>query len=448
MYYLHTHTVVLCSAMSSDQCYYVCMGDETYDLARLRQRFDPYVNYDLYAWDLATIRAARDAQCRGDFRTSARLAEAVKTDASIYTALLNRIAPHRGLPRQIIAPRASLQWEAEATFGPEGPALPPQALADMFERSAMLGVSISQLVWRNRPDGTRCDVRLEPWPMSSVWWDGLAGAYRAHTTSGIITIQHGDGKWVIAAHHGEEPWQWGAVKALGLVWADRAFAIRDRSQNSEAHGQAKFLGKLPADIPYDSDEGLEFAALVQGLRGARSGGLIPAGSEVQLKESMSQAWQIFREIISGDGTDIAGVLLGQDGTVKNEGGNYIKAAQLFGIRNDIVEADLSVHSSAIHTGMMRPWAAVNLGDADLAPTISWPFPDPDEDARRREIAERHEAFNRAVMAYQASGFEVDQPFVDRLAAEYGVEAPRLRSPADIRPPTGDPQTPDSPPPAP
>lgn len=395
----------------------------SFDERYMRRRFRPNSRPNgVYAWDLERVRAARDAQCTGNYRSSADLAEAVKTDPAVFSALLNRLAPHRGLPIDFEGAREKPRKEAAALLSQ---AVPFGVMADGFERQAMLGEAVMQVIWTARPDGSRIEPILEPWPMQSVYNDRHTGKLRALTTDGFVDIVHGDGKWIVWRLHASEPWHWGAVKALALVWADRAFGVRDRSLSAEAHGIAKPIGELPKDVKLDSPAGLAFKEFVEELYHSKSGGVVPNGAIVKLLESAGQGWQIFRELIEGDSKDIARILLGQDGSMVNEGGNYIKAAMLYGVRNDIVEGDLGAAAYALNTGLWRPWAALNFGTPEAAPRMRWLFPDADEDARRTSLAEHTTAFHAALRDYRANRFKVDQAFVDRLAQRFGVEAPEI-----------------------
>jgi hypothetical protein len=361
----------------------------------------------------------------GDFRQAAPLAEAMKTDPAIFAALLNRIAPHRGLPREITAPRKRVQKEAASTFGRDAQALEPTVLADLFERLSMLGAWVGQNKWSPRPDGSRVDVRLEPFPMRAIKWSSYRARLEATTTDGVVPVVHGDGKWVVATLHAEEPWQWGATKALGLSWPSRAHGKRDRNVQSEAQALAKIIGTLPQGVAIKDPDGQKFVEALQKLRQFRAGGVFPHGSEIKLLESMAQGWQIVRELLKGEDSDIARALLGHDGVMRAEGGNYVKDHHIFGVRQDLVEGDLGGGARALNSGVLLPWAIWNLGDPALAPRLEWLFPDPDEAARKKMLAEQHQAFNDTIAAYKANGFEVDQAYVDQLAAQYGIDPPKL-----------------------
>ena len=375
-------------------------------------------------YTLDSIRAGRDAQSIGNFRVSVPLSETMKCEASIFTALLNRIAPHRGLERAVETGDDQLADEAKATFGRDGPAIPAGTVADGHERVAMNGLWVGQNVWEPRSDGSRVDVRLQSWPLGRTYWNAHQRQLIAETTEGPQVITHGDGKWVVAALHDDEPWMWGATKPLAVTFADLQFGKRDRSQHSESHGLGHFIGELPKGMALDHPDAKLFNTWLQQLWNTRSGGAVPEGSKVQLLESMAAGWQIFRELMKSGQGDAFRVLLGQDGTVTNEGGNYIKAAQLYGVRQDLIEGDLDCFGRALTSGVLVPWSLVNFGE-NIGISTRWLYPDPDEDLRRQSLAARVADFNKSIEAYRANGYEVDQAFSDKLAAQYGVPAPQF-----------------------
>jgi len=414
------------SGMWHTQDMALAAAPELRDRSALLHTYKAPSNSGNYAagWDNARIRAGRDAQIAGNFREAVALAEVMKCDAAIFAALLNRVAPHRGLARAVYCTDDQLTEEVVYTFRRDGAALPSSTIADGHERVAMNGLWIGQNVWKARPDGSRLDVRLETWPLSQAYWSKYTSQLIAQTTEGPKVVTHGDGKWVVAALHGDEPWQWGAVKPLATTFSDRQFGLRDRSQHSEAHGLGHWIAELPEGMPLDHPDAAKVNLFLQALWTSRSGGTLPHGTNLKLLEAMAGGWQIFRELIKDETSDALRVLLGQDGSVVNEGGNYIKAAQLFGVRQDLIEGDLGCFAPAITTGTMVPWSLVNLGE-DVGLSTAWLFPDPDEDLRRKALAERVDAYNRSIAAYKGNGFIVDQDFADRLAADYGVPVPVL-----------------------
>lgn len=401
---------------------------EDYSVARLTTRFEPLTNWNRsVSWSIEEVANARREQMKGNFRRSADLAEAIKTDPSILAALLNRICPHRGIPREFTADGARVRKEAISLFDVNGPAVSPAVDADAFEAMVQLGVSVEQVVWTPRGDGSRIDPHVEPWPMRSVWYDPTKRSLVTMTSDGIETIRHGDGKWIVTQLHSATPWQWGAVKAVSMHWAQRAYHIRDRSLNSETHGEGKFIGTLPEGMELNSPAGKAFQAMVEGLRSRRSGGVVPNGATVDLIEAVSAMWQIFSEAVKSIDADVMRCYLGQDGSMVNSGGNYIKTALLFGVRNDIVEGDFGARSEALNTGLYRPWSLVNFG-RDFNVQMTWAFPDPDAEARRESYGNRVAWFNKAISGYRANGMVIDQGLVDRTAERFGIDAPRLGQP--------------------
>lgn len=385
----------------------------------------------LYAWTYDEIVAARDAQIRGAFRMPVQLARSLLTEPSIYAAQLNRIAPHRGLPRTITCRQelrgtpAAILEEAVQTFCSDASvALSTGVQADAFDALSMHALHVEQIVWEARSDGSRLDAFVTPWPLEATEWSEVDKCLIATTTTGRCRIEHGDGRWIVTAKHADQPWRWGALVPLSGLWSDVAFARRDRSKNAESHGEDKWIGSLPEGVPLDSEEADAMQEQLVKLYEFRRVMLKPHGSEVVRNEAMGQNWQIFKEIIESDLKDAQRILLGQDGSMTNTGGNYVKAWGLFGVRNDIIESDLSTRGSCLSTGLLRPWSLLNFGRWDRL-EHRWLIPDADEDARRESAAARRRALFEALELAKKAGCVVDQAYVDQVAAEYGVTAPRL-----------------------
>jgi hypothetical protein len=407
-------------------------GEPNYDLKYLTHQFEAWTSPWIGGWDVASVRAARDAHALGQFSRSARLADALSTDPRVFAALLQRIGPSMSLPLRFRpAERAwegkplaeAVRDETETLFAADSKACPPSTRTTLFRTSAMMGAWIGQNVYTPRRDGSRIDVELRPWPMRAARWRTDIHRYQVQTKEGLITIEPGDGKWVVVEPHGFESFLFGALRPIALVWADRAYAIRDRSNHSEMHGSGKLIGTLPEDVPIDGDEGRDFEKMLKDLYKARSGGIKQFGSSIEVLEAKTLAYKVFGEIIGSTNTDIVIPLLGTDGTIE-KGGVYTPPS-FEGVRFDFVEMDLRSAGAALTTQFARPWTILNYGRDDVVTEIGWMIPDLREQARRGELAEQHEAYNRAVAAYRDNGFEVTQEVADRLALEYGVRPTKL-----------------------
>jgi uncharacterized protein DUF935 len=409
---------------------------DEFDLARLQASISPPIRTTgAFAWDLDAIRSARSSLQAGYFGPAVRLLRSVKTDAAIYTAFLNRLAPIGGLPCSLEVANDTtrakrIRDEGEPTFGRKGAAVSAATLKDINENLAALGVAIAYTVVTPRADGSRWDIEVRAWPMEFVRWDATRKVYTTWTEDrGIVDIVHGDGTWIVFRQHEIEPWSWGALVALALIWADRAYGIRDRSKAGTSHGNAKIVGELPEGVALlDGDgaltaEAAAFLELLKGMHGELPAGIRPAKSKTEMLVNTSQAWQIFNEIIKGNDVDASRVLLGSDVATKTEGGDYKKSSFLWGVRNDIVEDDLGAIATGIKEGAIDVWAAINFGDSQNAPERVWLFPDPDEAARREQFAAGMAFVVRDVKALRDTGFDVTQETVDELCKRYGV--PRL-----------------------
>lgn len=413
---------------------------KSFDVDRLRTRRSTYarsIGSLSGTWTRDTIATAIDAHLRGSFRSSVLLWRAMRREPAIFAAALNRLAPHRGLRRTVSEPDGSAPFEgtprsileeARACFASAtSVALRPGVLAGTFEHMGVLGLSVDQVVWSSRDDGSREDPILEPWPMEAVDWSEHDRLLVATTTEGRRPIVHGDGRWVVTQQHTEEPWTWGSIVPFATIWPSLATGRRDRNLHMQSHGDDKFIGTLPEGVALDSAEGEAMLDEMEALYDFRRAMLVPNGGKVERNQSNSQAWQIFKEALGDDAKDAQRIAIGQDGTMTNTGGNYVKAWGLFGVRNDFIEADLSTVGGSMSTGLLRPWSIVNFGRWDRL-DFKWLLPDADEDARLESIGKRRDAFNRAVKELRDNGFRLEQEDVNKLAAEYRIDAPTLAEP--------------------
>jgi hypothetical protein len=264
--------------------------------------------------------------------------------------------------------------------------------------------------------------------MSRVWWAEHNRCLEALLDDGSVEpIVHADGRWTVYRLRELRPWESGALVPAALVWADRAFGIRDRSNASVSHGNAKWIGELPPGVPTDGPQAREFLAMLSLMHEALPYGIRPSGAKTEMIANTSTAWQIFQEIVRGGLEDAARIYNGHDGTIKASGGNYVKDGFLFGVSVDLVEGDLRALERGFKEGVVEPWAALNWGDSSLAPCRRWLMPDADLDQRAASTSTRRKAMWDDVDRARAAGVVVDQVFLDATAALYELEPPRLRS---------------------
>lgn len=412
----------------------------------------PKTSSGAYAWDLATIRAARDAQLSGMFAQASRLAASMRTDDALFVAYQNRLAPQRGLPVKLCPPNTSARAlrvleEADGLFGPKGVGVTPETLANVNGDLANHGVAFATCTMTPRPDGSRIDLEVHYWPIEYVRWDSNLRCFVTQIESGSgheadagcygaseVPIVHGDGRWIVFLLQEHEPWRHNAAVLPGaLVWAAHSYANRDWANSSKAHGDVKLVGELPEGVALQDSEGAVSAEakamvdmLLDVLNDEGGVGVRPAGSKTDVLVNGSTAWQVFKELAMGSSLSASRIYLGTDGVVgTNPTGPGVDLRAMFGVRNDIVEGDLKAIEKGLLTGAIEPWAALNFGDSKLAPSREYLLPDADEDARRTSLASRQKAFFDDIKAARERGFDVTPDYIKALAADYGVRAPTL-----------------------
>jgi len=402
----------------------------------------------LTSWTLAQIFAARDAQLRGHFYQAARMAESMRTDDALAVAFENRLAPQRCIKVEIVAAKgargAGIAGEAGALFGQAGVGISPDTIASIHSCLVNHDVAFATVTATPRDDGSRVDFALSAWPIEHVRWDSYQNCFVTRvdvdssetgdsTFGGEIPIVHGDGRWVIFQRFEVDPFKHAAILSAAVVWARHAYAIRDWSKSSVAHGSAKVIGALPANVALQSADGAltpEAEALVAGLRDvATSDSAVvvkPAGSEIQFLTNPSTAWQVWVELVGNAERAAARIYLGTDGTLGTNGGAPgVDIASLFGVAATKVEGDLACISRGLQTGLIEPWCAVNFGDSSLAPTRRYLLADADADAARASFKARNDAFFAHLGEAKKAGFDVTQEYAAKVAKSYGVDAPLL-----------------------
>jgi hypothetical protein len=408
-----------------------------FDLKRLLEpKESPKVGRALFSWTLDKILAARSAQMVGNFATPARLAEAMRTDDAIFVARQNRLAPSKCVKSDLVIPwgGGAYAQEARALFGQDGPALHPDTIADIHGTLVDHGVAFGRNNWEMTEDGSRFNVQHCAWPIDSVRRDDYRDTFLARFADGSEEpIVHGDGRWTIYRRNEIDPFKNGVIVPAALLWGRHAFALYDWAKSSKAHGNAKILGELPAGTPIQASDGSGLTAeaqalaeLLQSLAEDLAIGILPSGAKATFLANASSAWQVFSELINNSEKAAARIYLGTDGVLGSQGGAPgVDVNALFGVASTLVEGDLRCLERGANEGVIAPWYAVNFGDSSKAARRVYQLPDPDQEAVKASLATRSAAFYADLSAARASGMVIDQKFVDALAADYRVRAPRV-----------------------
>jgi phage gp29-like protein len=420
-----------------------------FPVGRLMSEIEPPRNTagsSAYTWTIDQIRAARDAQLRGDFARPAQMAASMRTDDALFTAYDNRLAPQRCIDVAIVPSPTGPQekarmiaGEAEALFGRDGIALPHGVIADINGDIANHGLAVAICHYQPRDDGSRVDVFVDHWPIEFVRWDPISRQLvtKVEVAAGSrydVPITHGDGRWAVFANHSSRPWQQGAcILSAALIWARHAHGVRDWARGSTSHGNAKVIGEMPEGMPIRKHDGTltqeaeDFMTLLRAVASLESPvGLRPAGAKTDYVTNTSNALQVWHELVTNAEKAAARVYLGTDGTLGAQGGAPgVDIATLFGVATTKVQGDLRCIERGLLTGVIEPWCAINWGDSSLAPSRRYMMPDADADAVRRQYAGAAAAFHEDVRLHRENGFELTQDVVNELAERYGVRPPTI-----------------------
>ncbi len=421
---------------------------------------DGRTTIDAWSWD--QIWYARDEQMIGQFVHPARMAEAMRTDDAMAVAYWNRLAPQRLIPVEMKSAGGArgdaITAEAEALYGANGVGITAETLADIHGCLVNHGVAFATCVATPREDGSRVDLEVHYWPIEYVRWDPVFRVFKARADPNTvqpgdlhpddneqwnqygfvggywIPVVHGDGRWIIFKKHDIEPFrQDAALLPACLVWARHAFASRDWSRGSKAHGSAKVIGELPSGVPLQSPGGglsAEAAAFIELLQAIGTSdsptGIRPAGSKTDFLTNNSTAWQVWAQLVSEAKQAAARIYLGTDGTL----GQTIEAPgvnieALFGVASTKVHGDLDCISRGIDTGVIEPWAAINFGDSRLAPKRKYIVPNDDAQAVTDDYAKRNDAFYKALVDAARGGLTLTEVYIAELAGDYRVRVPTL-----------------------
>jgi hypothetical protein len=398
----------------------------------------------LDSWTLEKIRNARDAQARGDFAQAVRLAEILRTDDAMFVARFNRLAPQSSI-NAVLEPcgstdekgrpvEPSARAKVVAARAAQSVQVSQELLAVIHGTMVDHGLAIGYVEQEPSDDGSRIDFRLTEWPLEHVKWNTSTEQLETVVRNGgaRVTINHGDGRWVVFKKYATLPWiQEAALLPAAMAWAAHAGGLADWAASSKSHGQARMIGELPEGVPLTDENGVFTAeaqallAMLQGLvEGTIPAGVRSAGSTTDFLSNDSTAWQVFSELIGNREKAAARIYLGTDAIMGAQGGAPgVDISMLFGVASTKVQGDLEAIESALSVGVYQPWAALNFGTSRYAPRLKYQIPDPDADKKSAENATRRQRLFDTLDRMKALGMVIDQETVDNLSRELGIKSP-------------------------
>lgn len=373
----------------------------------------------LSSWTVSRVRAALREHEEGNLSNSALLAEHMDRNPRIMAAVNTRVLGLLGLPLKVepsesdkrrgkkVAKDLEKQWDVLA---------PEDTISELVRWAILLGVAFAEVVWTTE-QGRWTPTLMPIHPALCTWSDELR-RWQVQTTTGVVTIEPGDGRWLVLGYSRHRPWMRGIVRCLALEDKIRTEAVRDWARWSERHGIPIVLAKVPSAASED-DKQLYFDS----IKTLGSGGttvLAPQGSDengsfsLDLVEAKDGGWEGFQALLQTVADDAAIATLGQNLTQETKGGSLAAAKVHDRVRGDYLEADATMEATCRYEQVDRPWALYNYGDADLAP---WTCRDatPPEDQETK--ARTWKTVGDALVVWRSQGANVD---IEAIAESCGL----------------------------
>lgn len=405
--------------------------DATIARARVIHREIPNVSIET-GWTVDQVRQALEDLVVGIFDKPAMLHETIAADSRVQSAMRSRSGGLLGQPLRFRIPkrfrnddRAKKCLRAWERHWPNMHAEP--ALLQLLDGANSIGVSAQQILW----DTSRKTwlPYLQSWNLRYTYYDWWRRLLIALTQDGQEAITPGDGHWVIHAPYGSyRGWMFGALRAIALWWLARSYALRDWAAYCEKHGFPTIL----ADTPFGADP-IDVLAFQNQLRTLGQDSIVQVPGSVDLTkygrydlrylEPKDTNWQGFKSLIEQCNAEITMALMGQNLTSEVKEGSLAAARVHADVRQDVLAADARALSRTLYVQVLRPFAALNFGDADLAPLVEWDV-SPEEDYKTKAGA--LVSFAQAINFLRTSGWAFDSArSIERFGRQYGVRGLRL-----------------------
>ncbi len=263
----------------------------------------------------------------------------------------------------------------------------PGALSEVLRSGLELNFAVSSIQWYAE-DGIVWP-RLKLWHSQFVRWDWITERYLINTADkGEIPLPDisentvGDGNWFVWCPFGYRyAWRRGLVRSLAPMFMRRMWNNRDLSRFLEVHGNPGKIARVPGGADANVANQAFFDAVAN--MNAEPTVLAPDGGEgkkydVELLEATARTYQGFFEAKTDVNTDIAVLILGQPDTTEAPTGlgqNTAKGSRTVMLDRAKTDASLAV---AIRNQILKPWAKINFGDAELAPRPIWRVEPPED----------------------------------------------------------------------
>jgi hypothetical protein len=387
-----------------------------------------------YTWTLELIRAARDAQMRGQFDTPVRMAEAFRTNDAMFVAYQTRVSTQSAI-KLMYRPADTDKGRVWCERAECAIRVPQHVRESLLGTLANHGVSVGYVQHETVDDpeyGPTVVMTLTEWPLEHVRYNASAGTLETSVRDGLpITITHGDGRWVVFKKFGVAPWTQDACVLPGaLVWAAHGGCLSDWAGSSYSQSQAKTIATLREGVPLGGN-GLPSAeaqgvldTLTQLLTGDSPAVVLPNGATAEVLYNGSTAWQVFKELGLDRGKAAQRIYLGTDAALGSQGGAPgVDIQALFNVASTRIQGDLEALERGYREGILLPWAAMHGVEREDMFTLAYAMPDADGERRAEQEASAIERLSGMVAAMKATGLDVSQDTVNALVRILNISVP-------------------------
>lgn len=368
-------------------------------------------------WSPGRIRAAELSAQSGILRDAADLVDWILADDKVQSALEGRVAAMLSTPltfepagdkrrsrRTVRALEAEDDWWAM---------IPTEEARLLITWRIVLGLGSGVLDWSTQGHGGRDLPVLRFYPPHGINFDSRRAEWRYQPEGAGLAqpIVWGDGTWV---GHGistsNRPWANGRWRGLARWCLLKAYAISDYGRAGET--ASRNVVEIDKEALSTNPERQRLADDINAL--GRDGAIVlPPGYHYRTVELAATTAQLYKDQITLADNAIAIAIRGGNLSMDVKGGSRA-AAEVQERQGDGANkrSDAEAWIETVHSHILRPWAASNYGDQNLAP---WPSYDVDPPEDRTATAAM--LSNLMMGAQQAAnlGFAIDQKaFADRF----------------------------------
>lgn len=374
-------------------------------------------------WSIAEVRGAIEALVIGLFDAPAQLVDSITGDSRVQSAMQSRTGGLLGKEIRHKLPAkyadSDLAKECLDAWESHWPNMATEAiLADMQLWGSTLGFWTGQQLWDTTGDYWL--PYLSTWHARYTYYHWIFRRYIAITLDGQVPISPGDGHWVMHAPFGQyRGWMRGNLRPISPWWLARNYALRDWARHSERHGMP--IGKAITPFGAAPDMIQNYRNQLANL-GQESIIQLPQSPDPQIGsydlewlETNGQSWDGFQGLINQCNAEITLSILGQNLTSEVKEGSFAAARVHADVRQAILEFDARALSQTIYTQMARPFAAINFGNADLAPRSCWDIT-PYED--NKAAADTAYAIGNTINMLRTAGWKLKK--IEAFFRKFGI----------------------------